>query len=103
MSYEKRAESLATEIKNLQGELGDYNTVSALLLLWVWGLWARLSLILHVKYALTCLYYSCVLKLNDKLNTDTDIRDVERDYDDLKTHNDVEEKGLDSLFEEKQR
>lgn len=28
LSYEKRAESLATEIKNLQGELGDYNTVS---------------------------------------------------------------------------
>lgn len=27
LSYEKRAESLAAEIKNLQGELGDYNTV----------------------------------------------------------------------------
>lgn len=29
ISYEKRAESLANEIKNLQGELGDYNTVSS--------------------------------------------------------------------------
>ncbi|KAF6039080.1 IFT74 [Bugula neritina] len=65
LSYEKRAEKLANEIKHLQGELGDYNT------------------------------------LNDKLNTDTDIRDVERDYDDLKSHNDVEEKGLDFIFEEK--
>jgi len=30
LSYEKRAESLAVEIKNLMGELGDYNTVSGL-------------------------------------------------------------------------
>lgn len=35
------------------------------------------------------------------MNTDTDVRDVERDYDDLKNHNDVEERGLDSIFEEK--
>ena len=28
LSYEKKAEGLANEIKNLQGELGDYNTVS---------------------------------------------------------------------------
>jgi len=44
-----------------------------------------------------------LFQLNDKLNTDTDIRDVERDYDDLKSHNDVEEKGLDFIFEEKKR
>lgn len=41
--------------------------------------------------------------MNDKLNTDTDIRDVERDYDDLKSHNDVEEKGLDVIFQEKKK
>ncbi len=28
LSYEKRAESLANEVKELQGQLGDYNTVS---------------------------------------------------------------------------
>lgn len=28
LSYEKKAETLANEIKGLQGELGDYNTVS---------------------------------------------------------------------------
>jgi len=32
---------------------------------------------------------------------DTDIRDVERDFADLKARNDIEEKSLDSIFEEK--
>ena len=53
--------------------------------------------LISVRIILSC------LQLNDKLNTDTDIRDVERDYDDLKSHNDVEEKGLDGIFEEKKK
>lgn len=35
LSYERRAESLANEIKNLQGELGDYNTVCIVIALFL--------------------------------------------------------------------
>ncbi|XP_072172439.1 intraflagellar transport protein 74 homolog [Diadema setosum] len=66
LSYEKKAESLATEIKELQGQLGDYNT------------------------------------LVDKLNTDTEMDEVQEDFNQLKVENDLESKNIDSIFTTRQ-
>jgi intraflagellar transport protein 74 len=67
VSYEKRAESLAQELKELQAELGDCNT------------------------------------LVDKLNTDSNISDMQMDYSDSKAQNDRETAHLEALFEQKQQ
>ncbi|XP_071478902.1 intraflagellar transport protein 74 homolog [Diadema antillarum] len=66
LSYEKKAESLATEIKELQGQLGDYNT------------------------------------LVDKLNTDTEMDEVQEDFNQLKVENDLESKNIDAIFTTRQ-
>lgn len=66
LSYEKKAESLAGEIKELQGHLGDYNT------------------------------------LVDKLNTDTEMEEVQEDFNQLKVENDLESKNIDTIFTTRQ-
>ncbi|XP_067136914.1 intraflagellar transport protein 74 homolog [Centruroides vittatus] len=66
LTYEKRAEALAIEIKELQGELADHNL------------------------------------LVDKLNTDTEMSEVQEEYQDLKAHNEQETQVIDELFEQRQ-
>ncbi|XP_041475189.1 intraflagellar transport protein 74 homolog [Lytechinus variegatus] len=66
LSYEKKAEGVAAEIKELQGQLGDYNT------------------------------------LVDKLNTDTEMDEVQEDYNQLKVENDLESKNIDTIFTTRQ-
>ncbi|XP_032822203.1 intraflagellar transport protein 74 homolog isoform X2 [Petromyzon marinus] len=65
LAYEKRAEVLASEIKEKQGELADYNM------------------------------------LVDKLNTNTDIEEVQQEYNMLKAQNDREAQGMDAIFTER--
>ncbi|XP_078461488.1 intraflagellar transport protein 74 homolog isoform X2 [Lampetra fluviatilis] len=65
LAYEKRAEVLASEIKEKQGELADYNM------------------------------------LVDKLNTNTDIEEVQQEYNMLKVQNDREAQGMDAIFTER--
>ncbi|XP_070709026.1 intraflagellar transport protein 74 homolog [Pempheris klunzingeri] len=65
LSYEKRAEGLAIEIKDLQGQLADYNM------------------------------------LVDKLNTNTEMEEMIKDYNTLKAQNDNEAEGIDSIFSER--
>lgn len=66
LSYEKRAETMANEIKELQGQLGDYNT------------------------------------LVDKLNTDTEMDEVQEDFNELKLQNEMEERSIDKIFTQRQ-
>uniref|UniRef100_A0A3Q2DE86 Intraflagellar transport 74 n=2 Tax=Cyprinodon variegatus TaxID=28743 RepID=A0A3Q2DE86_CYPVA len=65
LSYEKRAEALAAEIKDLQGQLADYNM------------------------------------LVDKLNTNTEVEEMIKDYNTLKAQNDAEARRIDSIFTER--
>ncbi|XP_068438150.1 intraflagellar transport protein 74 homolog [Clinocottus analis] len=65
LSYEKRAEGVATEIKDLLGQLADYNM------------------------------------LVDKLNTNTEMEEMIKDYNILKAHNDSEAESIDSIFTER--
>ncbi|XP_071844490.1 intraflagellar transport protein 74 homolog [Apostichopus japonicus] len=66
LSYEKRAETMASELKELQGQLGDYNT------------------------------------LVDKLNTDTEMDQVQEDYNELKIQNEMEQRSVDKIFTQRQ-
>uniref|UniRef100_G1S2T2 Intraflagellar transport 74 n=1 Tax=Nomascus leucogenys TaxID=61853 RepID=G1S2T2_NOMLE len=66
LSYEKRAETLAVEIKELQGQLADYNMVV------------------------------------DKLNTNTEMEEVMKDFNMLKAQNDRETQSIDVIFTERQ-
>lgn len=89
--YIFRAESLASEIRDLQGELGDYNTVSRK---W-WSIFLK-SLVLNTSnFQKTLSACTCNMALNthqhmlvffqlvDKLTTDEDIQDVEFDLNDV--------------------
>eukprot|EP00842_Homolaphlyctis_polyrhiza_P002185 jgi/Hompol1/2968/HPOL_006258-RA len=67
VSFEKRADTLAEELKELQGQLGDYNT------------------------------------LVDKLHTDTDLEEIERQYNQLKAKNQRESQVLDEIFAQRQQ
>ncbi|KAJ3336640.1 Intraflagellar transport protein 74, partial [Kappamyces sp. JEL0680] len=61
------ADDLATELRELQGQLGDYNT------------------------------------LVDKLNTDTDLEEVEKEYQNLKAKNATTSSNLDAMFLQRQQ
>ncbi|KAM6985885.1 intraflagellar transport protein 74 homolog [Aplochiton taeniatus] len=65
LSYEKRAEGLAGELKDLQGQLADYNM------------------------------------LVDKLNTNTEMEEVMKDYNMLTAQNDREAQSMDVIFTER--
>ncbi|KAI8924012.1 hypothetical protein BC831DRAFT_12143 [Entophlyctis helioformis] len=66
-TFEKRADTLAEELKELQGQLGDLNT------------------------------------LVDKLHTDTDLDELERQYNQLKAKNQRESQVLDEIFMQRQQ
>nr|KAJ3414893.1 Intraflagellar transport protein 74 [Polyrhizophydium stewartii] len=66
-TFEKRADTLAEELKELQGQLGDLNT------------------------------------LVDKLHTDTDLEEIERQYHQLKAKNQRESQVLDEVFMQRQQ
>ncbi|KAJ3115659.1 Intraflagellar transport protein 74 [Phlyctochytrium bullatum] len=65
-AFEKRADALATELRELQGQLGDLNT------------------------------------LVDKLHTDSDLADIERQCSQLKAKNERETQILDEIFVQRQ-
>ncbi len=62
-----RADDLASELREWQGQLGDYNT------------------------------------LVDKLNTDTDLEQVEKEFQELKTLNANTTSNLDAIFLSRQQ
>ncbi|KAJ3183602.1 Intraflagellar transport protein 74 [Gaertneriomyces sp. JEL0708] len=66
-TFEQRADTLAEELRELQGQLGDLNT------------------------------------LVDKLHTDTDLEDIERQCNQLKAQNERQTKALDEIFAERQQ
>ncbi|MGH0178178.1 UNVERIFIED_CONTAM: hypothetical protein FKN15_008375 [Acipenser sinensis] len=85
LSYEKRAEALAIEIKEMQGQLADYNMLVD-----------KLNTNTEMEEVM-----NDVNMLVDKLNTNTEMEEVMNDVNMLRAQNDREAKSMDVIFTER--
>ncbi|XP_056600997.1 intraflagellar transport protein 74 homolog isoform X3 [Triplophysa dalaica] len=112
LSYEKRAEGLAGEIKDLQGQLADYNMVHIYTNKCVFNCrpmsMSRMNeckKVMRCSFSsfFSCIYYLSHNQLVDKLNTNTEMEEVLNDIIVLKAQNDREAEGMDVIFTERRQ